>query len=302
VTRHGIKAIDPLNGGLRWARDDVPAQGEWLADGELLRGSDAGRAVVCRASDGAALVPAFPFGGLAARATHWLGPTLLLTESNEGEVVQRRYDVRTRKDSWKFRYPARSLPVRDDSRRWSGAIDPAGNVSILDALTGREVLRTKVNVKHLEKVTEVHLAADSERFYLLMSAPASSEMQGPFPATAGYLHTIPVNGMVYAFDRAAGRVCWFNPVECQMLLSDQMEKLPILLFAARRIVQPNPGNPEAQKVVVCSIEKRTGRFIIHDQTRPGDGGEVFHAVLANAAAGTVDLVSSNGTVLRHFGR
>src|SRR5262249_28551769 len=188
----------------------------------------------------------------------------------------------------------------DDSRRWTGAVDPEGNVSILDVLTGKELLRTKINSKHLDKISEVRLAADRERFYLMLSAPASSEMQGPLPATAAHLHAIPVNGMVYAFDRSTSAVCWFNPVECQMLVTDQMEKLPILLFAATRMLQPSP-NVETQKTVVSSIDKGSGRFILHDKVLPS-GGDVFHALLVNGVAGTVDLVSASGMTLRHAGR
>ena len=73
-----------------------------------------------------------------------------------------------------------------------------------------------------------------------------------------------------------------------MLVAEQLEKLPILLFAA--MCTANLRAPERQEVVVSSIEKRTGRFVVHEKTLP-PSGEVFHALLTNAAAGSVDWVS-----------
>jgi outer membrane protein assembly factor BamB len=302
LTAKGIEAVDLLTGEELWTRGDVPMQADWRADREILYGSDDGRAFACRAADGAAAPAGPPFGRLASNATYWLGASVLLADAEDDRgVLLRRYDARTGKDLWQRWYPAHSLVLRDDARKYSGAVDPAGNLSILDALSGRELLGAKVQPQHLNKITEARLAADNERFYLLLGTGVTQETPGLISIAAGHLRPIPINGMLYAFHRATGRLCWFNPLEDQMLLLDQMERLPILLFAAQRTSPPNPNGQQMQQFLFSSINKATGKFIAHEKTIPG-GGDFLQALLVHPGVGTIDLVTASGVVLRHAAR
>jgi outer membrane protein assembly factor BamB len=302
LTAKGIEGVDPLTGEELWTRGDVPVQADWRAEGEILYGSDDGRAFACRAADGVTAPAGHPFGRFASHAVCWLGATLLLADAeDERELLLRRYDVRNGKDLWQRRFPARSLVLRDDARLYTGAVDPAGKVTILDALAGRELLRAKVTAQHLNKITEVRLAADDERFYLLFGTGAAQDTPGFISIAASYLRPVPVNGMLYAFQRATGRLCWFNPVENQTLLLDQMERLPLLLFTGQRNSAPNPNGQEMQQALFSSMDKVTGKFIVHDRAI-ANGSDFLHALLVHPGAGTIDLVSASGAVLRHAAR
>jgi outer membrane protein assembly factor BamB/tetratricopeptide (TPR) repeat protein len=303
LTRRGLEAVDPMTGTALWSREDVPSLGDWLAADDFFYGSDEGRSFTCRARDGRAGPPPLPFGTLIGHASPAGGASLLVSENEpSAEVVQRRYDVRTGKDLWLRRFPAGSLVLHSEDPAFAGTIDPTGNVTILDGVTGKEMLHAAVNVRHLEKIGEARLFLDRQRFYI-----ALSESEGPLLPGMGapgqlcvvqrYLHPVSVNGTLYAFDRATGRRCWFNALAHQMVLLDQIDDLPILLCLIGR-QEPVGGGGMTQVIALSSIDKATGKFVVLDKTVPNQGNP-FHALMVKKRQGTIDLVNANGSQLRH---
>jgi hypothetical protein len=303
LTRRGMEVVDPLTGTPLWSRDDGPSLGDWLSDGEFYYGSDEGRAFTCRARDGRADRAPLPFGMVARHASPGGGASLLVSETEPGaEVIQRRYDVRTSKNLWLRRFAAGSLVLRSENAALSGAIDPTGNVTILDALTGKELLRATVDVRHLDKITEARLFLDRQRYYIVLNETEGANVPGfggpnQICIAQRYLHPIAVNGTLYAFDRETGRRCWFNALAHQMLLLDQIEDLPVLLFAIGR-QEPVGGGGMTQVIALSSIDKASGKFLVHDKTVPNQGNP-FHALVVKKQQGTIELLNPNGMQLRH---
>jgi hypothetical protein len=171
-------------------------------------------------------------------------------------------------------------------------------VTVIDLRSRREVLRSALDSAHLKDVQEVHLLADGQRFYLACRRPTDpkSRLSGDPWAAAQGMNSAWVNGWVYAFDRAGGEAKWWNEVKNQMLLLEQFEELPIVLFVAGLNRESSPGNI-TQSMSVHSIDKGTGKRLIIKEF--SGVNTQFHALQVDPRTHTIDLVSSVLRV-RHY--
>lgn len=294
--RGGVEVLDPLRGTPRWFRPQPDPAVEFLGDDEYLfevreryRTSR-----VWRAEDGTPAGPKSspppqpPTGRLGA-----LGRLALLSaQEPQGTWTVRLHDLHTGRDCWRKVFPpsATVYPALDPTL--VVVVDAQGNVTALDVRTGQEVLRASVNPKHLEKLTSVALVRDAERFYLLLATQPEPEpglSAHNLPLLAGGLEGVPVNGTVYAFDRA-GKLCWFNPVPHQTLILDQFDELPCLLFATSIVRQS--GGQNVAGVAFAAIDKGTGKFLVHSREWPNPGNAVFHTLRVDPWAGVVELAGN----------
>jgi hypothetical protein len=162
------------------------------------------------------------------------------------------------------------------------------------------VLQTRVAVNDLEKITEAHLLQDSERFYLTLHRPpdpAVNPWGGPWPNVINGIRCIPVNGTVHAFERASGKLKWKVETANQMLLVEQFQDLPILLFTARSQRAANAagginrGGGIMQVAATKSFDKRTGK-LLYDKEQNNQANQ-FYALNVNVRTGTIELVGYN---------
>src|SRR5205823_3241945 len=150
------------------------------------------------------------------------GRRLLLSETGErNEVVLRLYDVLTGKDLWKQSFAPGSTRLRSEDEGLAGVVEPDGTVRVVNLDTAREVLKSKMDPKHLEKVQSVHLLADPWNIYVACNGPVDPNLmpwggvQTNLLVGSG-LRGLPVNGQVYAFGRATGKLRWRNLAANQM--------------------------------------------------------------------------------------
>ena len=313
LTRNGLVALDPVKGTQLWIKSDVNSTRTQIFGDEqyvylLDLGNDgavtsANKAV--RASDGVSVqVPDF------AEAYGWktasLGRTILVHDASPdaavgGNLVRLRlYDVLTGKDLWKKEFPAGSVVLKSEAPELGGAVDPEGNVTLYDLRSRRVALSAVVEKKHLEKLQDAWVFADRDQFYLALNrATDPNANNGVLPSVMAGIRCLPVNGEVYAFNRASGKLNWHNDAPHQMLVLEQFRDLPILLFAAREwnnqgVPVPQPRNAQPP-IKVLSFHKVTGKRKCDDTLQ---NTQNFHALVANPKAGIIDLVSSNAK-LRH---
>jgi hypothetical protein len=168
---------------------------------------------------------------------------------------------------------------------------------VVEAATGKEVLAAQMDPQHLSGIQQIRLVRDAANFYVLTSGAADPRLQqfggvlpNLLPGTG--MRSIPVNGMVYAFDRARGQIAWRAEAPSQMLLLEQFADLPFLVFTSR-YVAPNKfvnGQP-TQVVAVRVIDKRTGKML-YDQSM-SQNTQQFHTLTRDDATEAVELVAYN---------
>jgi outer membrane protein assembly factor BamB/tetratricopeptide (TPR) repeat protein len=307
-TSEALTALDPVTGRTLWVRTDVNRHNHLFADAghvyvvELGDDNSPAQTRVFRASDGVT-VKAPDFAPLFGKKLRTVGGALLLSEPGDGGTVALRlYDILTGQDLWKQTFAARSLVLQSEDPNLAGAVEPDGKVHVIDLRTRKEVLNSKLydGAAHLNNAQTAHLVADSGQFYVVLN-----RAQDPNLARFGGLQSnlmvgtgmrcIPVNGYVEAFRRANGEVNWNAPVVNQMMVLDQFEDLPIVLFTARHSRWQNMqgrGMMVQQVVNLQSIEKRTGKAL--DATRTEiPNGQFFYALRADARGHKIEFISPN---------
>jgi outer membrane protein assembly factor BamB len=302
VTIHtpaGLVALDPVRGETLWVRGDVAPDAESFGDERdvylVERNGSASRAVA--GTDGTVVAGVPGFGPVYAQKVQGQGRRLLLAESSTFRLVLRLYDVRTGKDLWRTEPPKDAVLLHSDDGSLAGWVGRDGRVVAIDLRTYQRVLAAKIDPAHVAGVKEGHLLRDGRRLYLAFNGdpdPNARPAGEPFSCVAG-MRGLPVNGMVYAFDQATGQLCWFNRVTNQMLLLDQFEQLPIVLFADG--VNRQQGGNAVPSVQVLSIDKQTGKRLLGYTA--ANASTTFHALRVDVRGKTIDLIGPNLRI-RHY--
>jgi outer membrane protein assembly factor BamB len=307
AARNALQAFDPLTGQLLWTRSDVSPRLRLFGDDEhvfLVEEDDAGVAVstrVLRLADGAT-VPAPDFTKQFGQRVQVFGRTLVCTRRNDKDaLLLQLYDMPTGVVVWEGTFAGKSIVLRSQEPRFAGVVEPDGKVHIVDVRIRKKVMSAKMtdHVESSRKVETIHLFADAERFYLACwgrdnvgggrdwTDEAAKEM-----SDLGR-RGVPVNGMLYAFERATGKEAWRIVVRNQRLVLDAFRQLPLLVLTtsskAKRLdlLDELQGLPLTD--VLC-IQKRDGRVVYADKIKKI---KPFFAVRADPHAGSVELVSPN---------
>jgi tetratricopeptide (TPR) repeat protein len=301
-----LMVLDPASGEVRWSRSDVPANFDVFGDNEHVYVVETGvegavrgiRAI--RLWDGVA-VPVPDCAELYPHKVRNLGRRLLVSEEGpKEERILRLYDVHTGKDLWRKTYPAHSIVIEPHVPEVTGIVTPDGAVTLFDTLTQKEILRAKVEPKHLDKVSGIRLLADRGQFYLAFqgadAAPGILGGDGTSESVMGAVRTVPISGMLYAFDRATGDLRWYSRVPRQSIIVERFEDMPLILCSAMLIRQGPPGTGNFQVIATRSIDKRTGKICYNREIVQVN--ELFHTFQADLTAGTVDLIATS-VKIRH---
>ncbi len=303
-TEDALLALDPVSGNVLWARSDLSNRTQIFGDERTIylvdtrSDAETGASRAIRGCDGASVqVP--PFSSVFQQRPRVLGHRLVISEYDPtGALVLRLYDVPTGKDLWKKSMPPQTIVLKAEEPELLAYVDPKGVVTIVDLRLGREVFQANVAESHLNKVHSGLLLEDAGQYFVVLNKPN----EGSPPASNFVtMRSAPVNGMVYAFDKPTGRMDWYVQVSTQMILLEQFQQLPMLLFSANcRVPAGGPGSV-ANVVATLSIDKRTGKRLWDshgESTQPPFARGAFYALRIDAKSGTIDLVAANYR-LRH---
>jgi hypothetical protein len=274
-----LLAVDPLTGIVLWSRGDVKSGARLLHDQanvyvvHLDRAGKATRTAAYRLADGTA-VPISDFSDLYNRSRAvTAGRLLLVEEPAGGGVLLRLFHPGLGRSVWELPFRAGSKVVESLHPGLTGVVGPGGVFHLVEAATGRVLWKAAVmsdmRVQGLPAdVKSIRLVADAQRIYLgFERALKKDEAPEPhceplFQPWAG-LQAVPVHGLLHTYDRATGKLFWYNDLDRQMLLvGAEVEHLPVLVFAARahRHVGPARLRRTVTSDNVLMIHKRNGKI------------------------------------------
>ena len=85
-----------------------------------------------------------------------------------------------------------------------------------------------------------------------------------------------------------------NNIAHQMLILEQFDQLPVLLFSARYI---EPGiNVVSWKSLTQSLDKNSGKFIYDNGPENNNGAPQFFGFSVDSRAGTINMIGFTGTI------
>jgi outer membrane protein assembly factor BamB len=308
--RDGLVAIDPVTGRTLWVRNDVTTRSHVFNDEQNvyivdMNGDTPAATRAFRAYDGVSVkVP--DFTDQYKKRLRVIGTRILLSDSDpKGGITMRLYDVPTGKDLWKQDFPANSTVLQSEDRNLAGILESDGKLKVYDLQAGKEILSNKVDPKFMDKVKDVHLLSDGKYVYVAFNGqvdpnlmPWGGVQQNMMPGLG--FRSVPVNGELYAFELATGKMKWHNPVLNQMIVLEHFQDLPIVLFTSRynKMVAVGAGRNVINVVAAGSIEKRTGKFKFNNENLPN--GQNFHALNVDPKNGRIELVSWQMKVIHHL--
>ncbi|MGL4551459.1 MAG: PQQ-binding-like beta-propeller repeat protein, partial [Gemmataceae bacterium] len=244
--RDSLTAIDPVTGRELWVRTDIGSRTRLFSDDSnvyVVSLNDSGNAAgtrVFRAHDGVS-VKADDFSDVYNNRVRVIGRTVVTkqTERNNAPTL-RVHDVLTGKDLLRETFPVNSTLLESEDPDLAGVVDPTGAVKAYNVRTLQPVLTAKMEAAHVTNVQSVGLVADADHFYLAVNQnpnpmvlmPGNGGLMPNVQPGSG-LRTIPVNGQLYAFERAGGKKRWEAEVPLQHLVVSDFEDMPALFFAAR---------------------------------------------------------------------
>lgn len=327
LTQKGLVVLDPLRGTTLWKKIDVPPATHAFGDDQYLFLVDAaegstGAGRTFRAADGEPLdVP--DFGSLYQNRIRIMGRRLLAAVPAKEGLTLRLYDIATGKDVWSKTYARKSQVVlKTEDPAFTGVIDSAsGKLVVLEAATGRELMTAnaaqyRIALDDLKGLHEPLLLADRDRFYVALSQPVDSAKVGGGVLQNNFnngLRCFPVNGWVAAFHRKpgktadgvefkAGEMAWHSSkrIENQMLILEQFDLLPVMLFSVRFNEQIGGGARGNRWVTTTqSLHKGNGKMIFDSGNKPCDSRAQYDAFNLDLKAGTINLIGY-GSTLQHY--
>lgn len=295
--RDALTAIDPLTKRELWTRTDVNSRCHVFGDDAYIYvvtiGEDKSPSGtrVFRAHDGVS-VKAPDFSAVFQKRLRVQGRTILASETDaKNALTLRLYDVLAGKDVWKQTFPVGTTLLSSEDPRLAGVCEPDGTMRVYDVQERKEVFTTKVaNVQHVQRAQAIYLLSDPDYIFLAVNGPNDPNQAwgGPQPNVqpGSGLRSVPVNGMVYCFERGTGKLRWYNPVENQQLIVSQFAELPLVLFTAHyQQVAQNRG-VVSQRFVARAIAKHNGKLWYDPQEVPQ---VMFQALTMDHRTGTVEL-------------
>jgi outer membrane protein assembly factor BamB/tetratricopeptide (TPR) repeat protein len=325
VSHDGLKVIDPLRGNVLWKKIDVQADSHVFGDDQHIfvveineAGAIAGTRVL-RASDGES-VQAPNFIPEYTNRIRIAGRCLLTQAPAANGRALRLYDALTGKNVWSKSLDAQAVVAVTDDPNLCGWVDSGtGKMTAIDAATGAELLTAnlvqgRVGLEDCRNLREPLILADSERIYLALNQPADNARVGGGVVSGNFHNGIRsrlVNGYVMAFHRHDGQakigkktvevkkgdLAWHSvmPLENQMVVTEQFEQLPILLFSSRynRVQAGNAWIASTQ-----AIHKQTGRLVYESGSRPALNSYLAHFVnlQSDPRQGTINLIGHSYSI------
>ncbi len=319
MTPKGLVVVDPLRGTPLWRKTDVPLTTRVFGDDqclftvEMANGAvGAGRAY--QAIDGAAKnVP--DFGPLYQGRIRVIGRKLLVSQIDAGgQKALKLYDVITGKEVWSKAFSARATVLATEDVGITGVIEPSGQATVLDAETGKilfqNILQAKarpVSADEMSNLEEPLLLQDRDRFYFALNQPSVVRFGEVHNNFANGLRCRPVNGWVLSFFREDGQHLydgklvahkkgdfdWCSPhrIENQLVIVEQFENLPVMVFTARQVVGQNSISS------TLALHRANGKRIYSNVVnRPGQlpftpqGSAPFSTFVIDTKDGAINLI------------
>jgi outer membrane protein assembly factor BamB len=323
-THDGLEALDPLTGNTLWRRSDVSGATEIFADDEniyLVDLSEEGSATsgrVFRAVDGVTVPGAPNYAMQFQKRIQVSGHTILMSETGaaSGAVTLKVYDILKGKDVWSQEYPAKSVVLQPVDATLGGVITPEGQVHVIDIASQKEVLKTSkgfdlddpktgIDPSALKDVQNVSVLQDGLNVYLACNGPIDPNVQrfggvqpNLWPGLG--LRALPVNGKFFAYERGTGKFRYYLNAPNQMLVLEQFEDMPMLLFTSfYTALLPAPGGAfrgVSRVGTLIAADKRTAKSIIPSIPSPEKNGQdlqQFHTLQVDDHDRKIEFINQN---------
>ncbi len=298
--RRELTVVDATTGEWLWSRSGWPQDKTVVGTDSLLYViSGGGRpARVLRAIDGQEV----ELRQAASNIQHAVaasGDRLLLVEQEPalrlplglrvgGGAAVSLFDPFLEKTVWRRTYPTETLfEVAADGRLV--VLTPAGELSKLDTATGNLSKLGDLPVELLRRQSSVVFLEDRRGAYAIVNVGR------PESSFAG-LATLAVNGEIFAFDHADGRLRWRKEVSHRRLVCEDFDQMPAFLFVDNERTEAR--NQNVGRVNLLALDKRLGEPVL-DESHLMNSTPVFRAFSLEPERRSIRLTAFNTQLRLH---
>jgi outer membrane protein assembly factor BamB len=329
ATQKGLTVLDPLRGTPLWSKTDIPARTQVFGDDQHIylvdtrEGGGVGATRILRAGDGAP-VDAPDFGFVYQKRIRLMGRHILASINDKDDLRIKLYDILTGKDIWSKAFDARSVVLDTEDPNLTGVIGPDGKLMAIDVPSGKEllsasVLSGRITPDELKSLKQPLLLRDNEHYYVALNQPIDTNVVAGGVVSNNFsngLRCHPINGWFVALQAKDGErkdgdqvVRWkkgdfhwhsYMPVKNQMIVLEQFDNLPVILFSSRYNEMIKGGAGGNRWVAVTqSLDKRNGKVIWDPGQRMSNSAAQYYAFNLDLKAGTINMVGFNNA-LQHY--
>jgi outer membrane protein assembly factor BamB len=323
----GLRVLDPLRGTVLWKRDDASVTSHLFGDEQYLFMAEAnqnggfGAGITLRASDGDVLKNVPDFSNVYQARIRTLGRQILAAQAGGGNLNVHLYDILKGKDIWSKPFPQGSHVLQTEDRSITGVLEPDGKLTVLDVETGKEIVSSnlvqgRITPEDVKGLKDPLLLHDSERFYIALNKPINSGKVGSGLVYNNFnngTRCLTVNGWFVAVQRQDGHkkvgdrdlawkkgdLAWhsYMPVHNQMIVLDQFDQAPVVVFTARyNEIQINGRGVS----VTQTLNKANGKMIYDSGPRQiNSAAPMFTTFQVDLKSRTINLIGFSGSV-QHY--
>jgi outer membrane protein assembly factor BamB len=300
VTQKGLVVVDPIKGTQLWSKAGISINTEVFGDDQNLyyvetaEGAAVGAGRALRASDGAHVdVP--DFGYFYRNKLRIVGGRYIVTAEPLGKALTMRlYDCQTGKDEWKRTFEGDPVPLHTEEWYYAGVIErTTGKLIVVDLRTQKEVVTAKllqyrVTADDLKELGSPLFLDDGERYYV-----ALNQKMPPNRVSNNFgngTRCLPVNGWFIALDRK-GEFLWHGDDHYmnQMIVVEQFQNLPVLLFTSRFMDQTPQGGIQFT-ARTGSVSKQTGKVVKWTPPRMSNGNAQYYTFNVDLKSRTINMI------------
>ena len=261
-SRRQIILIDTRTGKVRWTHENVDKETRVLGDDRMiyLVTRDRSTKKILRVSDGQ-LVDIGKTGQYLENAIYQGESAFVAISSPEdaklpgltaGVSSLFSFHPQSKEFNWKLDFP-RDSQFGLFSHHYLSALSPKGELSIVDLRTGKRSELENIPRAELKDRQNFYLVADHEHIYFAAHLPSHNSISVNIPS-------IPINGMLYTFNRQTGKRLWSQEIDKQHLVLDQQNLLPFILLVSRDYKRM--GNRSTSIIHLQAVDKQSGDSLL----------------------------------------
>ncbi|EDL58328.1 hypothetical protein PM8797T_17372 [Gimesia maris DSM 8797] len=261
-SRRQIVMIDTRTGKVRWTHENVDKETRVLGDDRMIYLVTRDRVTrkILRVSDGQ-LVEIGETGQYLENAIYQGESAFVAISSAEdtklpgltaGVSSLFSFHPQSKEFNWKLDFP-RDSQFGLFSHHYLSVLGPKGQLLVIDLRNGKRSELEGIPRAELKDHQNFYLVADREQIYFAAHSPSHNSISVNIPS-------IPINGMLYTFNRQTGKRLWSQEINNQHLVLDQQNLLPVILLVSRDYKRR--GNRSTSIIHLQAINKRTGESLL----------------------------------------
>ncbi len=262
-SRRKIVLIDTRTGKVRWTHENVDQDTRVLGDDRMIYFVTRDRITkkILRVSDGQLVEPGNARDDL--QNAIYQGDTGFVSISapdekkrpgqKSGQTSVYSFHPQSQEQNWSLDFP-RNSQFGLFNHHFLSVLNTKGELSIVDLRTGKKSSLETLPQTELKQHKNFYLVSDGKYIYFVSHSQSSNDISVNVPS-------IPVNGMLYVFDRQTGKRLWNQEFQNQHLVLNEQNSLPVALLVARN--HKRTGNRSTSIIHLQAVDQQTGKSLLN---------------------------------------